>query len=793
MANVMVDFGINQKSISSMLTELQKTLGDGLKDIKVSIKDIDFSGAAKKFADSLNDAMKDVDFSKSINMREATAGTHEAVKQIVSELSQVRKALDGINSAMSASKMEEMVTRGAAAIGRMVDKLQEVRDMVDSINNKDFNITNTVNNFNKGGVDKSWFALQTQHAMALKAAVESVKSSLAGMNRVVKESMSGDAFSQANILQGYQSPNGLGTQTGVIKGIAEMTEYISRATAYIDQYNAKVVEMGATNVPQIQLPDMSRVQETMRAIDEYAGVVKEAQSASAGVGGATQTQLANEARELKTVVDEIGLSFDSIRDKIGSAFNLSEPIDTVNKLKSEVDMLGESIASMTTKLERMSNARISRDERALIQAQGSLLSSEMSTTKRAYESVLSSGRSGAELNAIKDAYADLLTEITAVKNASTAASEEEIALLQQRAQEVREMIAAYREGSQYLGETGAARRAREEDAAWAQYNAERAGEEERASAAAAAAAERDYAKRAAAAEAAADRAEKAWVKSWDREVAASERATAATERAAERESAARQRAALQEANLQKQTANLRAQISAYANNNSRAYQAFGSQLDGMLNELSQEGGVTKERLAEIATEFTNIKAAASEAGVSGSSFMEKLQAGWQKFGGWSLITKSFMQIVRLSREAVESIKEIDLAMTELRKVTDLTATGYQRFYESAAKVSSQIGATVSDTINASADFARLGFSAEDSLALANASLVYKNVGDGIDTVAQASESMISTMKAFGIETQNSMQIVDMFNEVGKLLPMPVVTRCLAECYIGQSSVWFLCA
>lgn len=85
-------------------------------------------------------------------------------------------------------------------------------------------------------------------------------------------------------------------------------------------------------------------------------------------------------------------------------------------------------------------------------------------------------------------------------------------------------------------------------------------------------------------------------------------------------------------------------------------------------------------------------------------------------------------------------------------------------------------------------FARLGYDAQDALSLAESALVYKNVGDGIDDVAQATESIISTMKAFRIEAEDSMSVVDQFNEVGKLLPMPVVTRCLAECYIGQSRV-----
>jgi len=44
--------------------------------------------------------------------------------------------------------------------------------------------------------------------------------------------------------------------------------------------------------------------------------------------------------------------------------------------------------------------------------------------------------------------------------------------------------------------------------------------------------------------------------------------------------------------------------------------------------------------------------------------------------------------------------------------------------------------------------------------------VYKNVGDGITDVNEASESLISTMQAFGIEAKDAMLIVDRFNTIG---------------------------
>ena len=50
--------------------------------------------------------------------------------------------------------------------------------------------------------------------------------------------------------------------------------------------------------------------------------------------------------------------------------------------------------------------------------------------------------------------------------------------------------------------------------------------------------------------------------------------------------------------------------------------------------------------------------------------------------------------------------------------------------------------------------------------MAEAAIVYKNVADGLDTVDEATESIISTMKAFGIEADEVMGIIDRYNEVG---------------------------
>lgn len=156
---------------------------------------------------------------------------------------------------------------------------------------------------------------------------------------------------------------------------------------------------------------------------------------------------------------------------------------------------------------------------------------------------------------------------------------------------------------------------------------------------------------------------------------------------------------------------------------------------------------------------------------------EKLKTGWQEFTGTlngavkgigQYLGRAFSMwaIVGQFKQGFNAVKQIDAALTELKKVTDETEASYRNFLETASKTAGQIGSTVSDFTLASANFARLGYTMEESAKMAETAIVYKNVADGLDTVEESTESIISTMKAFGIESDNTMSIIDKFNEVG---------------------------
>ena len=73
------------------------------------------------------------------------------------------------------------------------------------------------------------------------------------------------------------------------------------------------------------------------------------------------------------------------------------------------------------------------------------------------------------------------------------------------------------------------------------------------------------------------------------------------------------------------------------------------------------------------------------------------------FTGANIVYKTVAQI----KQGITYVREIDAALTELKKVTDETDETYKRFLQDASKTAGQIGSTVKDFTNATADFARL--------------------------------------------------------------------------------------
>lgn len=125
---------------------------------------------------------------------------------------------------------------------------------------------------------------------------------------------------------------------------------------------------------------------------------------------------------------------------------------------------------------------------------------------------------------------------------------------------------------------------------------------------------------------------------------------------------------------------------------------------------------------------------------------------------------SFYDLINLGRQFASTVTDINTQITGLAKVSEQSSKQIYADFDSYADIAKEVRGTISDTITATADWSKNGYSIPNAKQLAEVSQLYKNVGDGIDIDA-ANESLISTLKGFQLEADQAEHIVDVFNEV----------------------------
>lgn len=203
--------------------------------------------------------------------------------------------------------------------------------------------------------------------------------------------------------------------------------------------------------------------------------------------------------------------------------------------------------------------------------------------------------------------------------------------------------------------------------------------------------------------------------------------------------------------------------------NSRAAKDFGGSIEALRNKLSTlnaTGQFTEAEPNDIQMEFKEIQQSAIAAGKTGMAFGTSIKGAFQSIARYVGVSTIIYQSIAALKEMFNNVVSIDTEMTELKKVTNETAASYAKFLSNSGAVAKEIGSTVTGIISSTADFARLGYGFEDSQELAKVANIYAVVGDEVESVDVATQSIISTLAAYKDEITDTMQIVDKFNEVG---------------------------
>lgn len=194
----------------------------------------------------------------------------------------------------------------------------------------------------------------------------------------------------------------------------------------------------------------------------------------------------------------------------------------------------------------------------------------------------------------------------------------------------------------------------------------------------------------------------------------------------------------------KQTFSL--QMTKWLKDNSAAAEDFGGKIQKLQAELQSCDSV---RFSNIKSEFKQLTMQADISGKTGLTFADKFKQQFSKLSSYVSAASVIMTGIQIAKSAFQNVLDIDTQMTELKRVTDLSAMQYANVYDKLSASAQKYGVQLTDLISATADWSRAGFDADTASGLAEITSVYQHISDlDYDT---ASENLLTAYKGFQSE------------------------------------------
>lgn len=233
-----------------------------------------------------------------------------------------------------------------------------------------------------------------------------------------------------------------------------------------------------------------------------------------------------------------------------------------------------------------------------------------------------------------------------------------------------------------------------------------------------------------------------------------------------------------------EVANLKATIHDYiAEHKKLEGTDVGKSLYELLEALNQSDA--PEKIGELKKKYAELRAESKKLGLESRNLLDV----FEKLFGQHLSTMITMAALHKMQDALrivyQNVVEIDTAVTELRKVSEYTGKSLEEYMGRAAEQAQKLGVSISDYVNSTADWKRLGYSDEDAENLATYSTLLKNVGDNIDDVNTSSSYLISTLQGFGLLADQAEDVVNKIDAVANT--QPVTAKDLGEILTRSSA------
>lgn len=134
---------------------------------------------------------------------------------------------------------------------------------------------------------------------------------------------------------------------------------------------------------------------------------------------------------------------------------------------------------------------------------------------------------------------------------------------------------------------------------------------------------------------------------------------------------------------------------------------------------------------------------------------------------FALLDKSAVKkAINSLKTIVSNVKKLDNSLTELSKVSSLSAKELETLTKKAYALGETVGKTGSEVLDAAAVFIRAGFDLERSLNLTKEAFKMTNIAKGIDDASVSAQYLISIMKGYNDTSDTfAAKILDSVSEI----------------------------
>lgn len=195
--------------------------------------------------------------------------------------------------------------------------------------------------------------------------------------------------------------------------------------------------------------------------------------------------------------------------------------------------------------------------------------------------------------------------------------------------------------------------------------------------------------------------------------------------------------------LQQKKNNFSLGMDVWLKRNSAAASDFGTRIKELQAELKT---CDATRFSNIKAEFQTITKEATLAGKATLTFGDRLASQIKRVTSYFSATTMLFEAAKAIRAMYNNVLDVDKAMTELYRVTDLSNSGYDKLYDEMIGGAKEFATTLDTIINSTAEWVRLGFDADVAEKLAEISTMYQNVTDLDETTAN--KNLVTAYKGF---------------------------------------------